>query len=69
MLPDGEVVKVKYGHTGEIHAELAASRLLAALGFGADRMYLVPRLRCFGCVRTPFYTVWALDYVHARDLS
>jgi len=67
-LPDGEVVKVKYGHTGEIHAEIAASRLLMALGFGADRMYLVPRLRCYGCVRTPFYTVWALDFIHARDL-
>ena len=68
VLPDGEVVKVKYGHTGEIHAEIAATRLLAALGFGADRMYLVPRVRCYGCVRTPFYTSWALDYVHARDL-
>ena len=68
VLPDGEVVKVKYGHTGEIHAEIAATRLLTALGFGADRMYLVPRLRCYGCVRTPFYTVWALDYIHARDL-
>jgi hypothetical protein len=32
VLPDGEVVKVKYGHTGEIHAEIAATRLLTALG-------------------------------------
>ncbi len=38
VLPDGEVVKVKYGRNAEIHAELAATRLLAALGFGADRM-------------------------------
>jgi hypothetical protein len=68
VLPDGEVVKVKYGRTGEIHAELAATRLLSALGFGADRMYLVPRVRCYGCVRSPFYTVWALDYVNARNL-
>jgi hypothetical protein len=68
VLPDGELVRVKYGHTGEIHAELAATRLLTALGFGADRMYLVPHLRCYGCVRTPFYTMWALDYVHARNL-
>jgi hypothetical protein len=66
-LADGEVVKVKYGRTGEIHAELAATRLLTALGFGADRMYLVPRVRCYGCMRTPFYTVWALDYVKMRD--
>jgi hypothetical protein len=65
-LRDGEVVKVKYGHTGEIQAELAASRLLTALGFGADRMYLVPRVRCYGCVRTPFYTNWVLDRIRAR---
>src|SRR5712691_3596235 len=35
MLPDGEVVKVKYGHnSAEVFAEVAATRLLAALGFG-----------------------------------
>jgi hypothetical protein len=67
VLRDGEVVKVKYGHTGEIHAEVAASRLLSALGFGADRMFIIPRVRCYGCVRTPFYTAWAFDYVHARE--
>jgi hypothetical protein len=67
VLPDGEIVKVKYGNTGEIHAEIAASRLLAALGFGADRMYMVPRVRCYGCVRTPYYTMKVLDYVHARE--
>jgi hypothetical protein len=60
ILPGGEVVKVKYGRTPEIHAELAATRLLAALGFGADRMYLVPRLRCHGCPRDPFRTYRAL---------
>ena len=68
VLPDGEIVKVKYGHTGEIPAEVAASRLLTALGFGADQMFLVPRLRCYGCVRTPFYTYWLLDKLRARDL-
>lgn len=68
VLPDGEVVKVKYGHTGEIHAELAASRLLTALGFGADQMYLVPRVRCYGCLRTPFYTSWVLDRIHLREM-
>jgi hypothetical protein len=67
-LPDGEVVKVKYGHTGEIHAEIAATRLLTALGFGADRMYLIPHVRCYGCMRTPFYINWMLDKVHARAL-
>jgi hypothetical protein len=67
-LPDGEVVKVKYGHTGEILAEIAATRILTALGFGADQMYLVERLRCYGCVRSPFYTNWVFDRVHAREL-
>ena len=67
VLRDGEVVKVKYGHTGEIQAEIASSRLLNALGFGSDRMFLIPRVRCYGCVRTPFYTNWVLDRVHARE--
>lgn len=68
LLPDGEVIKVKYGGTGEIPAELAATRLLTALGFGADRMYLIPRLRCYGCPRFPFHAVWVLDRLRARDL-
>ena len=68
VLRDGEVVKIKYGHTGEIQAEIAASRLLTTLGFGADRMFLVPRVRCYGCVRTPFYTYWLLDKLQARAL-
>jgi len=42
-------VKVKYGAAnGETFAEVAATRLLWALGFGADRMYPV-RLICRGC--------------------
>jgi hypothetical protein len=67
VLPDGEVVKVKYGSSGEIPAEIAASRLLAAAGFGADDMFIVPRVRCYGCVRTPYYTMKLLDLVHARE--
>ena len=48
-LPDGEVMKVKYGSAnGEVYAEVAASRLLWALGFGADRMYPV-QVICRGC--------------------
>ena len=69
VLPSGERVTVKYGHTGEIPAELAASRLLSALGFPTDRMYLVPRVRCYGCPRQPFYAVWLLDRLHARNLA
>jgi hypothetical protein len=42
-------VKVKYGlDNGEVYGEVAATRLLWALGFGADRMYPV-RVVCRGC--------------------
>lgn len=54
MLRNGERVKVKYGRNPEIHAEFAATRLLAALGFPADDVVIVPRLRCYGCPRFPF---------------
>jgi hypothetical protein len=54
-LPSGEKIKVKYGWTREIPAEIAATRLLSALGFGADRMSRVETVRCFGCVVSPFY--------------
>jgi hypothetical protein len=51
--PD-DVVKVKYGETnGEVYAEIAASRLLWALGFKADRMYAA-RVSCQGCPAEPF---------------
>jgi hypothetical protein len=49
----GEVLKVKYGGNPEVHTEVAASRLLEALGAGADRVYLVDTLRCFGCPEDP----------------
>src|SRR5688572_4167608 len=40
VLPGGDELKVKYGGTnGEVYGEVAASRLLWALGFGADAMY------------------------------
>ena len=68
VLPDGEIVKVKYG-TYEVQAELAATRLLTALGFGADRMFLVARVRCYGCPRFPFYVTWLLDHLHARAFA
>jgi hypothetical protein len=53
-LPDGTEVKVKYGATSEKSGEVAASRLLAALGFGADYMTFVKRIRCVGCPHYPF---------------
>ena len=54
-LAGGESVKVKYGRSNaEVYTEVAATRLLAALGFPADRMYVVKRVRCFGCPADPF---------------
>jgi hypothetical protein len=54
LLANGEVVKVKYGRHPEIHAEVAAARLLQLLGYPADTVTMVPRLRCYGCPRFPF---------------
>jgi hypothetical protein len=48
----GDRVKVKFGGTnGEVYGEVAATRLLWALGFGADRMYPV-RVICRKCPTT-----------------
>jgi hypothetical protein len=47
--PPDDQLKVKFGrNNGEVFAEVAASRLLWALGFVADRMYPV-RVVCHGC--------------------
>jgi hypothetical protein len=49
------VIRVKYGRGNpELHAEIAATRLLTALGFGADHMYTVGKVRCAGCPLFPF---------------
>ncbi len=54
-LPGKDVVKVKYGtRNPELYAEVAATRLLRAIGFGADRMYLVRSVQCAGCPPFPF---------------
>jgi hypothetical protein len=53
-LPNGDVIKVKYGRTPERLGEVAATRLLAALGFGADPTTMLPRVRCIGCPWFPF---------------
>jgi hypothetical protein len=60
-LANGEMVRVKYGSGGEIPAETAASALLRALGFGADEVQLVQRLRCYGCPDEPFLTMKATE--------
>lgn len=53
-LADGHIVKVKYGLNPEIPGEVAATRLLTSLGFAADHMSIVRRVRCYGCPRSPY---------------
>jgi len=61
-LPTGEAVKIKYGAGNpELHAEVAASRLLTTLGFSTDRMFVVRRVRCAGCPTLPFQSLRCLD--------
>jgi len=64
-LDDGEIIRVKYGHQPEIHAEVAATRLLTALGYAADRVYMVQRLHCRGCPMHPFVTMLLRDAIGA----
>jgi hypothetical protein len=53
-LPSGGVVRVKYGDAdGEVYAEVAATRLFWALGFGADPTDQV-RVTCRNCPKDPW---------------
>ncbi|HVK59903.1 MAG TPA: hypothetical protein VM432_00060 [Bdellovibrionales bacterium] len=53
-------IKIKYTVPGtvkynpEVFAEVVGTRLLWALGFGADRMFGVKRVHCYGCTSDPF---------------
>jgi hypothetical protein len=49
LIAPHDEIKIKFGKdNGEVYGEVAATRLLWALGFGADRMYPV-RVICRGC--------------------
>jgi len=67
-LPDGDIVKVKYGRSPERPGEVAASRLLAALGFGADHVTMLPKMRCTGCPPFPFQVRAIADWFFAAPL-
>ena len=67
-LPGGEHIRVKYGRSPEIPSEVAAARLLHALGFGSDDVMLVEKLRCYGCPAEPFLTMRTLGLAGAQDL-
>ena len=59
--PGNDVIRVKYGRGNpELHAEIAATRLLSSLGFGADRMFVVKSVRCAGCPAFPFQALKCL---------
>jgi len=66
LLPAGKPLRVKYGPGAESHAEAAASRLLTALGFGADTVTLVERLRCHGCPNEPYVTSKVVEAAGAQ---
>ncbi|WP_234800770.1 hypothetical protein [Luteitalea pratensis] len=66
-LPSGELLRVKYAGP-EPHGEVAASRLLLALGFGADHVGFVRRVRCHGCPWSPFATIAAVTLARAGGL-
>lgn len=68
VLENGDQIRVKYGRTPEIPSEVAATRLLHALGFGADEVMLVERLRCHGCPAEPFVTMRAVDLTDSDGL-
>jgi hypothetical protein len=67
-LENGELVRVKYGKTGEVPAEVATTRLLRALGFGADQVTYVERLHCYGCPKEPFSVMKAVEVTKAEAL-
>lgn len=67
-LENGERIRVKYGRSPEIPSEVASARLLHALGFGADNVMLVEKLRCYGCPAEPFVTMRTLGLAGAHEL-
>jgi hypothetical protein len=55
QVPDGRILKVKYGEqNAELQAEIAGTRLLRSLGFAADDVFNVRAVHCAGCPRFPF---------------
>jgi hypothetical protein len=68
-LADGRIVKVKYGASnGELQAEIAGTRLLHALGFPADDMFVVHSVRCAGCPAFPFEALLCQETVGIEPL-
>jgi hypothetical protein len=68
LLPSGKELRVKYGPGAEIPAEVAVTRLLRALGFGADTVTVVEQLRCYGCPSEPFVVSKVVEVARAQPL-
>lgn len=67
-LENGQRIRVKYGSSPEVPSEVASSRLLHALGFGADNVMLVDRVRCYGCPAEPFVIMKTLGFAGVEKL-
>ena len=65
---DGEKIRVKYGRSPEVPSEVASAKLLHTLGFGADNVILVEKVRCYGCPAEPFMTMKTLGFAGAEKL-
>jgi len=68
-LANGDVVKVRYGADNpEVEGSVLATRLLWALGFGADAAYPV-RVVCRGCSDDPWNKRDKIEGSHAFDIA
>lgn len=63
VLNDGRRIRAKYG-SRELHAEVATTHLLSALGFGADDVSMARRVRCYGCPRWPMLARQTAERLH-----
>ena len=68
VLESGKELRVKYGPGKEIPGEAAATRLLTTLGFAADTVTIVERLRCRGCPNEPFVTTKVVEATETQPL-
>ena len=64
----GERLRIKYGSSPEVPSEVASAKLLHTLGFGADNVTFVEKVRCYGCPMEPFVTMKTLGYAGAQKL-
>jgi len=64
----GERLRIKYGSSPEVLSEVAAAKLLHVLGFGADSVAIIEKVRCYGCPAEPFITMKTLGLAGAQKL-